>query len=270
MTNPARPIVQIVLIRGLAREARHWGKFSDELREAYEELGHEARIETIDLPGCGRHSEMHAMLSIDETADFAREKMKEILVRESEQGLKPADHRRLVSISLGGMVAASWLSRYPTDFHSAVLINSSFRGLSKVYDRLQWKSWWRIPPILKHQDIRSRESKILDWVSNSAAVRDGALPLWVAIQESRPVSTLNLGIQLTAAARFKAPDTIPVPLLVLTSRQDRMVNTECSRALAETYGARIESHPTAGHDLPLDAGPWTAAMIAKWKNSPNP
>jgi hypothetical protein len=44
-----------------------------------------------------------------------------------------------------------------------------------------------------------------------------------------------------------------------------MVDTSCSEAIAKTYNARIEVHPTAGHDLPLDAGPWTAEMIAGWK-----
>ncbi len=269
MKNPKRLVYQIVLIRGLAREARHWGTFTDDLKGAYDELGIDARVETIDLPGCGRHSEMHARLTIDQTADFAREKLKEILVREGEKGLKPADHRRLVAISLGGMVSASWLSRYPTDFHSGVLINSSFRGVSKVYERLQWKSWWRVPFILKNRDIAKREASILEWVSNDESKRRGALPLWISIQETRPVSTMNLGIQLAAAAQFLAPPRIGVPLLVLASRNDRMVNSSCSEALARQYNAQIEIHPTAGHDLSLDAGPWTAAMIAKWNRSPD-
>lgn len=265
MANSTRPIHQIVLIRGLAREARHWGKFTDDLKAAYLENGIDARIETIDLPGCGRHSEMQATLTIDQTADFAREKFKEILVREAEQGLKPAEHRRLVSISLGGMVAASWLARYPTDFHSGVLINSSFRGISKVYERLEWKSWWRIPFVLKNRDAKVREARILDWVSNDQTKRSEALPFWVSIQESRPVSSLNLGIQLAAAARYSAPAKIGVPLFVLSSRMDRMVNSRCSEDLAKTYGAELETHPTAGHDLPLDAGPWTADKIANWQ-----
>jgi alpha-beta hydrolase superfamily lysophospholipase len=268
MTNLVRPVYQIVLTRGLAREARHWGRFNEELKVAYDELGIDARIETLDLPGCGRHSEMHAHLTIDQTADFAREKFKEILVREAEQGQKPADHRRLVAISLGGMVGASWLSRYPTDFHSGVFMNSSFRGVSKIYERLHWKSWWRVPFIIKNRDIAKREAQILEWVSNDETKRCEALPLWVSIQESRPVSTLNLGIQLAAAAQFQAPPKIGVPLLVLASKNDRMVNSSCSEALARIYNARIESHPTAGHDLSLDAGPWTAAMIAKWKQLP--
>ncbi len=255
---------QVFLLRGLAREARHWGQFVADLQASYDERGAKVRIETIDLPGCGRHSEMLAPLSIEATADFAREKMKEILVREAESGEKPADRRVLVAISLGGMVAASWLSRYPTDFHAAVLINSSYRGVSKIHERLKWQSWWRVPGILKSDDVETRERHILNWVSNVEERRQHALPDWVRIQHSRPVSKLNLGIQLAAAARFSAPAKISVPLLVLASEQDRMVNPECSKAIAKRYDAPLLLHRTAGHDLPLDDGPWVASKIAEW------
>ena len=260
-----KQIYQLFLLRGLAREARHWGQFIDDLMAAYEHAGHELRIETIDLPGSGRHSEMFAYPTISQTADFAREKMKEILVRESEQGIVGATHRRLVSISLGGMVAARWMEKYPTDFHSAVVINSSFRGVSKMQDRLRWQSWWRIPKIVGTKTVEQREAKILDWVSNRPERRREVLSEWVAIQNSRPVSKLNLALQLTAASQFHAPSEISVPILVLASEKDRMVNPECSKAIAKRYDAKILFHETAGHDLPLDDGPWVASMIAEWQ-----
>lgn len=265
LDSERRPIHQLVLIRGLAREARHWGAFVQDLISAYADRGVDARVETIDLPGCGRHSEMSATLTIDQTADFAREKMKEILNREAEQGLPPADHRRLIAISLGGMVAASWLAHYPTDFHSAVLINSSFRGVSKFHERLKWQSWWRVPRILRAKDVEKREALILDWTSNVPERRAAVLEEWIAIQHSRPVSTLNLSIQLTAAMRFEAPVKLPVPVYVIASEKDRMVDPRCSQAIAMRYDSRIHFHPTAGHDLALDDGPWLARMIAGWK-----
>jgi pimeloyl-ACP methyl ester carboxylesterase len=195
--------------------------------------------------------------------------MKDILSREAQNGIPPASHRRLVSISLGGMVGVSWMSRYPHDFHSAVLINSSFRGVSKVTHRLRWDSWWRIPLIIAERDIRKREMKILDWVSNRSDRRAEVLHDWVQIQLTRPVSTANLALQLSAASMFKAPQLVEdkpgLPkLLVLCSRQDRMVHPECSQAIADRYHAPIIYHPTAGHDLPLDAGPWVATMISEW------
>lgn len=255
---------QVFLLRGLAREARHWGNFIADLKSSYDERGVQVRIETIDLPGCGRHSEMVAPLTIEATADFVREKMKEILVREAEAGEKPADRRVLVAISLGGMVAASWLSRYPTDFHAAVLINSSYRGVSKIHERLMWQSWWRIPGILNSDDVPTRERHILEWISNNEARRKEVFSDWVSIQHSRPVSKLNLGIQLAAAACFTAPPKIAVPLLILASEQDRMVSPQCSKDIASRYDAPLLLHRTAGHDLPLDDGPWVANKIAEW------
>jgi pimeloyl-ACP methyl ester carboxylesterase len=259
---------QLVLLRGLARESRHWGSFIQDLEKSYAEQGITCRIETIDFPGCGRHSEMLAMPSIAQMTEFAREKMKDILVKETELGLAPATHRRLVAISLGGMVAADWVSRFPSDFHSLVLINSSFRGLSKAHDRLRWESWWRLPAFFANRTVEKREAGILDWVSNRADRRREVLADWVKIQHSRPVSVFNISVQLAAAARFKAPEKIPVPLLVLASRQDRMVDPACSKAIAEKYlqnGEGILFHPTAGHDLTLDAGAWVGNMIAEWQ-----
>lgn len=276
---------QIFLIRGLARESRHWGQFITDLKNAYAACGRKIRIEAIDLPGCGRHSEMRSCSTVGATADFAREKMKGILAKEAQEGIEPASHRRLVSISLGGMVGISWISRYPNDFHSAVLINSSFRGVSKVTQRLRWDSWWRVPHIVGERNIREREKKILDWVSNRPDRRQEVLEDWVHIQLTRPVSTANFAIQLTAASMFKAPVNVAgkdrsadpsstshaaagasffPKLLVLCSRKDRMVHPNCSQEIADRYKAPIIFHPTAGHDLPLDAGPWVATMIAEW------
>lgn len=257
-------IYQIFLLRGLARESRHWGTFVSDLKVAYSKLGKELRVETIDLPGCGRHSEMWASPSIDATADFAREKMREILAKEAEQGVSMATHRRLVAISLGGMVAASWVARYPHDFHSCVLMNSSFKRLSRAQDRLRWDSWWRIPMVVGHRETEEREKQILNWISNRADRREEVLQEWVQIQLTRPVSKANLLLQLTAASRFEAPKSLPIPVLVLASRQDRMVHPDCSQAIADLYGAKIVYHPTAGHDLPLDAGAWVATMISEW------
>ncbi|MBL7687490.1 MAG: alpha/beta hydrolase [Bdellovibrionaceae bacterium] len=261
-----RPLHHLVLLRGLAREARHWGGFLKDLESAYEKQGLRVRISTLDFPGCGRHSEMPPVLSVEAMTAFVREKFAEMMALEASGQVERPAHRRLVAISLGGMVAAEWLSKWPTDFDSAVLINSSMRGLSKMHDRLRMASWWRIPLILKSGTVKERERQILEWISNRPDRQAEVLPDWTHIQETRPVSYLATLTQLAAASRFNAPDRIGTPLLVLASRQDRMVNPTCSEAIASYYKAQILFHPTAGHDLPLDAGPWCALMIAEWKN----
>jgi pimeloyl-ACP methyl ester carboxylesterase len=55
-----------------------------------------------------------------------------------------------------------------------------------------------------------------------------------------------------------------VPALVLVGDGDRLVSPGCSRALASHLGVELRVHPTAGHDLSLDAGPWFAAEVARF------
>ena len=53
-------------------------------------------------------------------------------------------------------------------------------------------------------------------------------------------------------------------MLLLTSAGDTLVDPRCSQRLARVWGLPIAEHPSAGHDLPLDDGPWLAGQIARW------
>jgi pimeloyl-ACP methyl ester carboxylesterase len=55
-----------------------------------------------------------------------------------------------------------------------------------------------------------------------------------------------------------------VPLLVLSSAGDQLVDPRCSTRLAHAWQAPHAIHPNGGHDLPLDDGPWVAQEVAKW------
>jgi pimeloyl-ACP methyl ester carboxylesterase len=79
------------------------------------------------------------------------------------------------------------------------------------------------------------------------------------------VSRGNVLRQLVAAALYRAPDARPpVPILVLASRGDRLVDAACSVNLARRWNAPIALHPTAGHDLTFDEGPWVASQVQQW------
>ena len=91
------------------------------------------------------------------------------------------------------------------------------------------------------------------------------LPLWQTLRMERPVSRPNALRQLLAAARFQGPQRKPVtPTLVLASEQDQLVSAECSKILATQWQSALRLHPSAGHDLPLDDGPWVAAQVRQW------
>ena len=71
--------------------------------------------------------------------------------------------------------------------------------------------------------------------------------------------------QLWAAARYRAPAARPATaLLLLASRRDGLVHFGCSEALAAAWGCELRIHPGAGHDLPLDDGPWVVAQVRHW------
>jgi pimeloyl-ACP methyl ester carboxylesterase len=77
----------------------------------------------------------------------------------------------------------------------------------------------------------------------------------------------NFVRQLLAASRYRWPNiNVDVPLLLLASAQDRMVNPVCSVALQAAARAALQMHPNANHDLPLDAPEWTAEQIAVWRS----
>jgi hypothetical protein len=52
-------------------------------------------------------------------------------------------------------------------------------------------------------------------------------------------------------------------VLLLTSAQDGLVDTRCSLALAQAWHCDIESHPWAGHDLPLDDAAWVIEAVRR-------
>ena len=71
--------------------------------------------------------------------------------------------------------------------------------------------------------------------------------------------------QLLAAMRFRAPRHKPeVPLLILASASDRLVDPRCSQRLAAGWHSTLIMHPDAGHDLPLDDARWVATHIHGW------
>lgn len=265
----SKRVVQWILLRGLAREVRHWGTFPADLERGLaplaEKLDVRASVSCIDLPGTGRYSEMRSPASIPEITEFVRSKYLEVRQRMREQGDEPSNQSHLVSISLGGMVASEWIHRWPDDFSSAVLINTSFRGLSPVHHRLTWDAYGHIFRIARSTDSLEREKNVLKMVSNRPELIEAIAAEWSRLHLERPVSPENFVRQLLAAARYEPHADPPgVPTLVLNSRLDRMVSPSCSEKIAARWNAEIRRHATAGHDLPLDDSPWVVDQLRTW------
>ncbi|RYF41811.1 MAG: alpha/beta hydrolase [Comamonadaceae bacterium] len=254
----AVPAATWVLLRGLAREARHWGDFGNALAA---QLGPAHRVLALDLPGNGvRHGETSpatvAAIAAAGRADLAR------------RGIGPP--YVLVALSLGAMVALQWCDAASEELAGCVLLNTSLRGISPFWQRLQPRNYLPLAALLRPATpVEQREARLLELTSSQPEQHAAVLARWAAIARQYPVAPRNAMRQLLAAARYRPPVRAPaLPLLVLASQGDTLVSPQCSQRLAARWQAPLALHPWAGHDLPLDDPDWVLREIARWWRGP--
>lgn len=247
-----------ILLRGLTREAAHWGSFADDLQAA---LPH-ARIVTLDLPGNGSLHAQASPLTVPGMVAACRAEL-------ARRGLRPPYH--VLAMSLGAMVATEWACTAPDDFRGCVLVNTSFRPFSSFFHRLRPRNYAALLAlVLRRRPPDAIEHAVWRLTSNSP-VNTAVIDQWVAARAVRPVSTANALRQLVAAARYRAPLTPPpAPMLLLASQHDGLVNRRCSLAIARHWHCALALHPQAGHDLPLDAPQWVIAQVQHWLERAHP
>ncbi|MDO9360215.1 MAG: alpha/beta fold hydrolase [Polaromonas sp.] len=241
-----------ILLRGLSREARHWGDFTGQLAEALQ-----APVITLDLPGNGRFHRMPSPMSVSGMTAHARQQLEALGIR------TPV---RLLGMSLGGMVATDWAQRYPHEVDRLVLVNSSMRPFSSPVQRLRPRNWVTLAQLaLKWGDADFVEAAIHRMTCQRDARRHDDLLAWRTIRATAPVSAASVWRQLAAAALFSAGKQAPhCTTLLLSSAQDGLVDPVCSHRLAHVWQATHAQNPWAGHDLPHDDGAWLAAQVAQW------
>ena len=242
-----------ILLRGLTREGGHWGAFPNLLQRR----SMQSRILALDLPGNGTRNGLRSPASIEAMTQWCRDHVR-------SQGIPPPYH--LLAMSMGGMVAVDWAARSPDEIAGCVLINTSLRPLSPWYRRLRPGNYGALIALALAPGFDAwHERTILRLTGRDPAGSSATLGEWLHLRRTRPVSAPNALRQLLAAARYLAAATAPpVPLLVLTSRHDRLVDWRCSQELARHWRTDFGVHPTAGHDLTLDAGAWVADQVARW------
>lgn len=242
-----------VLLRGLVRQHRHWEQFPGKLQQAIPG----AVLHLLDLPGNGDLCDRPSPLRIGDMVESVR----------SQLHAKGIDEPvNVLAISLGGMVTIEWMHRYRQEIQSAVIINTSLRGLNTLFQRLRPQNY---PAILRNMLFQKsplqRERLVLSMSSNLYPQLDELALRWEEYGHHHPTSRRNALRQLLAASRYRVPARKPHErVLLLASEQDRLVNAECSRELAAHWGWPLVMHPTAGHDLPLDDGDWVIRQIVSW------
>lgn len=244
-----------ILLRGLMREARHWGDFPEMLATGLPD----AQVVALDLPGNGIYHQERSPGTISAMTEHCRQQCHAL-------GILPPYH--LLALSLGGMVASDWASRYPEEVSGAVLINTSLHPYSPFYHRLRPRQYATLIGLLCNpSNAPKRERTILRLTSNRAAP-DELLQSWIRFAIQHPVRPINAMRQLLAAVRYRAQQPPPsVALLILSGGGDRLVNPRCSRALHQRWQAPLKVQPDAGHDLTLDAPGWVVAQVRLWITS---
>ncbi|WP_433705404.1 alpha/beta fold hydrolase [Paraburkholderia sacchari] len=237
-----------ILLRGLTRESRHWGAFAP-LLEARGDA-----VLPIDLPGNGMLAHLRSPVDIDAYVDAVR-------AEAQRHGAQPP--HRVLAMSLGGMVASAWALRFPDELEQLVLVNTSMRPYSRFYERLRPAAWPALLGAAWHWRDGVAEAAIHERTCARRDTLAADLDAWCAIRASAPVSRANALRQLLAAARYAVRGVPPCPVLVLSSREDRLVNPACSARLARAWGAAHREHLWAGHDLPHDDPQWLVDAVSE-------
>lgn len=249
-TDLKAQIGSVVLLRGLARQAAHWGDVPAKLQQSVA-----MPVYCPDLPGMG--------VACHEAVPWSLAEHVQLLKCRLEQQVPKPWH--LVGLSLGGMAALELALQAQADVQSVVLINSSASNLTPFYQRLQWR---RYPTVLRcfYQDAQQREALILQLTSRQASPHP-ALWRWQQLALAQPLRKSAVLKQLWAASRYQLASTPTCHGLVMVSDGDQLVSPRCSERLAQTLHWPLVRHTSAGHDLPLDDAPWLIAQLQHFYQS---
>ncbi len=247
--------VQIFLMRGLVREQRHWGQFPRMIKDRFPD----SDICFLEIPGAGEHYQVDAPTTIRGMVDFMRQNFLKVA------DLSDGCERVLFAMSLGGMISADWIEAYPKDFTRAILANTSFKGISPMLKRFRPQN---IPKLVAggiSSDLSRKERSKIEVISNRPEKYDDTEKLWVEIQRTAPVSVTTALRQLWAAAKFSPNiERPPIPILIMNSKKDRLVDSSCSTDIAEKWNVPICYHETAGHEISLDEPQWVVDQLDEW------
>ncbi|MAD77653.1 MAG: alpha/beta hydrolase [Rheinheimera sp.] len=250
MVSVTDNLTPVLLLRGLTREQRHWGRFSPLLAEKLTNpvLG-------FDFAGSG---ELYQQRS-PSTVNALRQSVRSQLL--SHPAFNGKVH--LVALSLGGMMAGDWALAFPEEVASVTLINSSARPLAPFYQRLRWRIYPALARLL-WLSASAREQCILQLTTAQAHQDPQLVCQWQRWQQQRPVSAANALRQLLAASRFRLSAKPDCRILIISSQGDKLVNPQCSVALANYLQAAHQRHSWAGHDIALDDPLWLAGQISQF------
>jgi pimeloyl-ACP methyl ester carboxylesterase len=246
--------LDVYLIIGLTKESRHWSKdFIDEIKKVI----NPKEIVFVDLPGSGKYLKDKSPTNISDIVDFSRAK----------QTFNPNRSRMVIAISLGGMVAWNWVTRYPDDFQSFVMINSSMSGVSSVFKRVQPSAAIDFFKIAATKNGAEKEQLVLDLCSNNPENAKKILPSWTKLGVESSMHFSNILRQLIAGMNFKAKLVPKIPMLIIAAKHDRLAHYSCSQDIAKLVNAKfiLCTDLLVGHAFHVDAPEYLVSEIKTWQ-----
>jgi len=245
--NPSK--LDLVLIRGIMSSSLHWWEFLPLLRESLPNF----HVHTPDILGNGTKHLHLTPLSPKKNVHGLKEQVR-------TQGKKV-----LIGFSLGGMLAVEWAQLHPGEVAGIILINSSLTG-SPFWRRFTPGSFFRVLATGLHRDIKKREEKVLSMTTH---LRHKDLPeiakIFTSIENKHPTQAINFIRQLYVATQISMHNQKPdVPILIINSKQDKIVHPSCSHKISKNWNLDLKIHETGGHDLSLDDPTWVISNIQVW------
>lgn len=173
----------------------------------------------------------------------------------------------LVGVSMGGMIAQTVAALFPDRARTLTSIMSTTGGLRVGRPAL---STWRLmssPPPRSRDEAVARALRMFRHIGSHGFPFDEAkIAEMAGVSWDRDPSPAGVGRQLgailRAGDRTRGLSAVTAPTLVIHGDRDRMVNPTGGAATARAIaGARLETVPGMGHDLPYAAWPRLLDLI---------
>lgn len=234
-----------LLLRGLAREARHWGEFPSMIEDTFPG----SKIHFLELPGVG--TKVNNKVPNDISGYTNELRLEWLSLKENTEG-----PWGIVAISMGGMIGMDWCSRFPHDMNALVLVNSSGGNLSPPHHRFSPYAMGTVLKLFFRENYEEREEAILKLTTCMLHPDKELIKKYASYSEDSPIKRKSFIMQMVAAGRFKVPAKIDQKMLILAAKNDKLASYKCSLAIARHFNRPYTLHDSAGHDLPLDDPKW--------------
>jgi len=241
----------IILLRGLGRDARHWGEFPKKLAAMLPSY----KICTIDLPGTGEYYDIKSPLSVN--------KMTEFLHKESVKKGYILKDTYIIGLSLGGMVATQWALNYPNSIKKIILVNSSFSNFSRFYNRLSASVYWDFIKMF-FMSPEQREVCVLKIVSSNKDQYKEVSQNWKHLWKEKPFKVSTIIRQLVAASLFSLKKLPKQKVLFLASKKDNLVSPVCYKDVESKTPWTVIYNENTGHEMPMDDPDWVINKISEF------